>query len=82
MRQSADRHGIASQCPERFLRGSKAMKFALIDRYRGLLPRVHLCRPLAATDRGLRTWRGPLPGSRLTVNACIHLTANGLQGNR
>jgi hypothetical protein len=44
------------------------MRFAFIDRYRGLLPRVRPCRLLAVTDRGLRAWRGPLPGSLLQSN--------------
>ena len=40
------------------------MRFAFIERYRGLLPRSHLCRLLAVTDRGLRAWRRRPPPLR------------------
>jgi hypothetical protein len=50
------------------------VRFAFIDRYRGLLPRVHPCRLLAVTDRGLRAWRGrPAPRLRTDMVLLAHI---------
>ena len=40
------------------------MRFAFIDRYRGVLSRSHLCGMLGVTDRGLRAWRRRPPSRR------------------
>jgi hypothetical protein len=39
------------------LRGPKAVKFAVLDDYRGLLSKAHACRVMGVTDRGLRAWK-------------------------
>ncbi len=42
---------------EPVLRGPKAVKFAFLDDYRGLLSRARACRVMGVTDRGLRAWK-------------------------
>ena len=50
---------------EPVLRGSKAVKFAFLDDYRGGLSKAHACQVMGVTDRGLRAWKHPLPGNGL-----------------
>ena len=38
------------------LRGPKAVKFAFLEDYRGILSKARACRVMGVTDRVLRTW--------------------------
>ena len=42
---------------EPVLRGPKAVKFAFLDDYRGILSKARACRVMGVTDRGLRAWK-------------------------
>ncbi|WP_370736553.1 IS3 family transposase [Tropicibacter naphthalenivorans] len=61
---STDRQGILQECPERFLREPKAMRFQFFAEYRGSLSRAHLCRMMQVSDRGLRASRSGPPSRR------------------
>jgi transposase InsO family protein len=47
------------------------VRFSFIDRYRGFLPRTHLCRLLVVTDRGLRAWRRRPPSRRQRADMAL-----------
>ena len=42
----------------------KAVKFAFLDEYHGLLSKAHACRLMGVTDRSLRAWRDRPPSHR------------------
>ena len=43
--------------PERFLRGSKAMRFRFVEENRGTVPTERLCRIMDVSSRGFRAFR-------------------------